>query len=277
MTRPALMRLGVVGFGSVARQALDAMAASGAPALDALICLSRNGARDRALDALAVYRGRLAREVMVVESVVDLIAARPGLVAEAAGHSAVQEAGAAVLGAGIDLLVTSAGALADAALRAHLDAAAACGGARWDLCSGAVGGLDILAAAKLSGLEEVTYSSRKPPRAWKGTPAERLLDLDALTAPVTFYEGAADAAARDYPQNANVAATIALTGAGFARTRVRLIADPGAERNVHEISIRSGCADIRIEIAGKPSPDNPKSSLTTGFALAANLLSRMRA
>jgi aspartate dehydrogenase len=46
-------------------------------------------------------------------------------------------------------------------------------------------------------------------------------------------------------------------------------------RNVHELVVRSGCADIRIEISGHPSPENPKTSLTTGFALAANLLARM--
>jgi aspartate dehydrogenase len=270
-------RLGLIGFGAVARQALDAMLAADAPVLDTLICLARNGSGARAQEALRGYSARLAQQIVIVEDAESLIAARPCLVAEAAGHVAVNGAGPAVLQAGVDFLITSAGALADPALRASLDAAAASGRSRWEVCSGAVGGLDILAAARLSGLDEVVYSSRKPPAAWRGTRAQELIDLDAIVSATTFYEGAADAAARDYPQNANVAATIALVGAGFANTRVRLIADPAVTRNVHEISIRSGCADIRIEIAGRPSPDNPKTSLTTGFALAANLLARMSA
>jgi aspartate dehydrogenase len=269
------LKLGLVGFGAVALQALEAVAAHAPQPASALIVLVREGASARARDALASVAGRAAREIIVFEDLEAFLAARPSLVAEAAGHEALREIGPACLAAGVDLLVTSAGALADDALRARLDGAARQGAAKWSVCSGAVGGLDVLAAARLSGLQEVVYTSRKPPRAWAGTPAERIVDLSSLTQATTFYEGDAGAAARDYPQNANVAATIALAGAGFAATRVRLVADPSVSRNVHELVVRSGCADIRIEIAGHPSPDNPKTSLTTGFALAANLLARM--
>jgi hypothetical protein len=66
-----------------------------------------------------------------------------------------------------------------------------------------------------------------------------------------------------------------LAGAGFERTKVRLIADPIVQRNVHEIAIRSACADVSIDISGYAAPDNPKTSLTTGFALAADVLRRI--
>ncbi len=265
------MRLGLIGYGAIVRQALECMEREGAR-LDALICLAREGSLERAQAALAPIKGGLAREVLIVDSLSQLIAARPDLVAEAAGHEAVRECAPSLLSSGIDVLLVSAGALADEGLRASLDAAAARSRARWSVCSGAVGGLDILAAAKLAGLEEVVYTSRKAPLAWRGTLAERLVDLAGLTQADTFYEGDARGAARDYPQNANVAATIALAGAGFERTQVRLIADPGVSRNVHEIRIRSVCADISIEIAGHAAPDNPKTSLTTGFALAAEIM-----
>lgn len=271
------MKLGLIGFGSVARQALEVMSSHALAPLDALVCLSRPGACERARAALQPFSGRVANDIIVVDSVEALCGMGVRLAAEAAGHGAVREAGPALLAGGVDLVVTSAGSLANDATRDALDRAAVQGCARWTVCSGAIGGLDILAAARLSGLEEVVYTSRKPPHAWAGTPAEALVDLKALAQAAVFYEGDAQAAARDYPQNANVAATIALVGAGFARTRVRLVADPGVQRNVHEIVIRSGCADVRIEIAGHPSPDNPKTSLTTGFALAADLLRRLSA
>jgi aspartate dehydrogenase len=92
--------------------------------------------------------------------------------------------------------------------------------------------------------------------------------------PVAFYEGPARAAARDYPKNANVAAAVALAGVGFERTRVRLIADPGAAGNCHEIVMRSACADAIVSINGRASPANPKTSLTTGYSPARVVLNQ---
>lgn len=267
------MRLGLIGHGAVARQALAAMAKNAAAPLDALIALARHDSAGTARDALAPFKDGLFRDIVIVPDFASLIDENPSLIAEAAGHAAVLEYGPPALAHGVDFLITSAGALASAETRAALDEALRHSKGRWDVCAGAIGGLDILAAARLSGLREVLYASRKPPRAWRGTRAESLVDLDKLTEPVAFYEGSAEAAARDYPQNANVAATIALKGAGFERTRVRLIADPSATHNVHEITIKSACADVDIRIAGAPSPDNPKTSLTTGYALAAHIIS----
>ncbi|MDF2117008.1 aspartate dehydrogenase [Roseiarcaceae bacterium H3SJ34-1] len=266
------MRLAIIGYGTIARQALNVLARDLARPLDAIVCLARADGAGRAQDLLESLGAGLAGERLVVGTVSELLSHRPDFVAEAAGHKALQDYGAPILAAGKHLLVTSAGALADDDLRAGLDAAAQQSGARYRICPGAVGGLDILAAAKLSGLQDVLYTSRKPPKAWAGTPAERLVDLAALKAAHVFYEGSAGAAARDYPQNANVAATIALLGAGFAATRVRLIADPAVSRNVHELSVRSSCADFDIRISGQPSPENPKTSLTTGYALANQIL-----
>lgn len=270
------MKLGVIGCGAVAMQTLDAMAAAVSEPLDALIVLARPGRADSAVEILQRLHGRLAREITVVETIEQLIARSPFVVAEAAGQEAVRSCGPALVSAGVNLLVVSAGALADRDVRSALNSASAAGGGRWECCAGAIGGLDILAAARLAGLDEVVYTSRKPPLAWRGTPAQQLIDLETINDAVCFFDGDAASAAIDYPQNANVAATIALAGAGFERTRVRLVADPAVTRNVHHIEIRSACADVAINISGYPSPDNPKTSLTTGYAMAAHLLAHMR-
>lgn len=268
-------KLGVIGYGTIASLALDCIARELAAPLDAVICLARENAEPRAAAMLERAHPQLAHRRLVLSSLAAFVQEQPDLVIEAAGHGALRDCGARVLEAGADLLVTSVGALADEDLHGKLMTASKKGGALI-LSSGAIGGLDILAAAKLAGIEDVTYTSRKPPRAWRGTKAEALLDLDAMASEACFYEGDARGAARDYPQNANVAATLALHGAGFESTRVRLVADPAVTGNVHEIRIRSACADISLKIEGRPSPDNPKTSLTTGYSVAAQVMQWMR-
>src|SRR5690606_15993483 len=154
------------------------------------------------------------------------------LVVECAGHRAIEDHVMPALAAGYPCVVTSVGALAAPGLPERLEAAARAGGSRLELLAGAMGAIDALAAARLGGLDEVIYTGSKPPVAWKGTPAQQACDLDGLTDAAVVFEGNARDAARLYPRNANVAATLALAGVGFERAGVRLIADPRASGNV---------------------------------------------
>lgn len=208
---------------------------------------------------VAEVRARLPDEIEVVDSL-DALKTAPDLAAECAGHAAVAQFGADVLGRGIDLIVISIGALADRALHDRLARAAVDGGAKLILPAGAVAGADALAAARVGGLDRVTYTSRKPPRAWKGTPAEDAFELDGLAEETVLYQGGAAEAATLYPQNANVAATISLSGTGFDATEVRLVADPAAGGNIHQVHAEGAFGEFDIEVRGKPLPDNPKTS-----------------
>ncbi|WP_159997752.1 aspartate dehydrogenase [Roseomonas sp. 18066] len=269
-----MRHLALIGAGGMAETTLQALAGRLPRRLACLTVLARPGSEAKAAAMLDRLAPAIAERHGVVTALPALLAARPDFVAECAGHAAVRDHAEAILRAGIPLAVIAIGALADQALHDRLLAAAEAGGAPLILPPGAVGGIDALVAARLSGLEEVVYSGRKPPQAWRGTAAEALLDLDAVVEPVVFYEGSARGAARDYPQNANVAATVALAGAGFEATRVRLVADPSITRNVHEVSVRSAAADFTIRLEGRPSPANPKTSLTAGLSLAREILNR---
>ena len=125
---------------------------------------------------------------------------------------------------------------------------------------------------RLSGLKSVRYRSVKPPIAWRGTPAEQQIDLDAIKQRTVFYRGGAGEAALKYPQNANVAATLALAGVGFEATEVELVADPAAPGNVHEIEVDGEAGSFTIRLQGRPSKSNPKSSALTAFSVARALL-----
>jgi len=255
--------IGLIGYGGIARDAIAALRAAGeAGKIVGALCRPGRAAQARA--ALG--------DIAVVESVADLLALQPTVVAEVAGQQAVAEHGAEVLRRGVDLLIISVGALADPALLQKLKAAAQQGNSRMLLPAGAIGGIDAIAAMRLGGLTAVRYRSRKPPAAWRGSAAEKVADLDRLTGRTVLYRGSAGEAALLYPQNANVAAAVALAGVGFDNTEVELVADPEAPGNVHEIKAEGAAGRFAIQLQGKPSPTNPKTSALAALSVARALL-----
>ena len=196
----------------------------------------------------------------VVQTLAELLATKPDLVVECAGHSAVKAYGAAILNAGVNLVVVSTGSLADQTLWDEISHAAENSTAQLKLPAGALPGVDSLAAGKLAGIEHVELKSSKPPKAWAGTPAEKTHDLANIPVPTVIFRGTAREADLAFPKNANVAATAALAGIGFEKTKVSLIADPSVTQNVHRLEADGAFGSLRLEIYANPSPDNPKTS-----------------
>ncbi|SFS20973.1 aspartate dehydrogenase [Yoonia litorea] len=202
---------------------------------------------------------------------------KPDLVIDCGGHTALAEFGPLALEAGFDVLTVSLGALADTDLEARLAVAAKAGNARLHLASGAIGALDALRSAVSGDLDAVVYTGRKPPQGWVGSPAETVLKLDTLTEATVHFEGTAREAALRYPKNANVAAAVALSGIGFDRTRVKLIADPHVDKNVHQISAQGEFGSLTFEISGAGLPENPKSSALAAMSVVAALREMQKA
>jgi aspartate dehydrogenase len=127
--------------------------------------------------------------------------------------------------------------------------------------------MDALAGAAVLGLDEVVHQIIKPPRAWKGTPAEGLLDLDHLGVRTVFFSGSAREAAASYPQNANATVVTSLAGVGLDRTRVEMVADPASTVNGHRITARGAFGQMDITLQNMPLATNPKSSELTALSL----------
>ncbi len=199
------------------------------------------------------------------------LAADVDLVVEAAGQSALAAHGEDYLLAGCHLLVVSVGALVDQDLVERLRAA---GGDRLHLTTGAIGGLDLLRAATRAGpLDAVTLTTTKAPSSlvqfWMDD--ELRAKLLAGRQRVTAFEGPARLAVLKFPQSVNVAATLALAVGSWELVEVRVVADPAAEVNRHEIEVTGAAGRYRFSIENHPSPDNPKTSGIVPHAVLQNI------
>ena len=262
------MRVALLGGGTIARLALEHARRGEIPGVEIAAVAGRPGSTRAA--ALAQEFGVpyvLGREA--------LIALRPAAVVEAASHDAVREHLVALLEAGISVVVLSAGALADDALRQRAEAAARRTGALLYVPSGGIGGLDALKTACIAGVDEASIQVAKPPAAWKGIAyvESRGVVLDGMTGPVTLFEGPAREGVPLFPQNVNIAAVLGLAGIGMDRTRLKVVADPALTFNTHTIKVAGRSGRFSIVLENVPSPDNPKTAWLACYSALAALRS----
>lgn len=181
----------------------------------------------------------------IIGSIQDLIALKPTVIIEAASQQAVRDYLQKIISAKIAVIVMSTGALLS--MNADLSMV--------HVPSGAVGGLDALSSAALAGIEEVTLTSRKNPKALETNDKEEKV----------IYEGYAEDAALKFPREMNVAATLALT-VKPAKVKVRVISDPFVRRNTHEIKVSWKFGEIFLRFANDPHPDNPHTSALAAWS-----------
>jgi aspartate dehydrogenase len=212
-------------------------------------------------------RAAVPRGIRFLTSPRELADLRPDIVVEAAGRAAIDMWAEAALAAAPVVIIASTSAFCDEALMARLMDVARQHGGRIFIPSGAIGAVDALASAAVLDLDEVTHQIVKPPIAWRGTPAENLLDLESLHERVVFFSGSAREAASRYPQNANATVVTALAGIGLDRTKVELVADPGIHINGHRITARGAFGRLEILLENNPLATNPKSSELTALSL----------
>lgn len=250
MTQSRHVDVALIGLGAIGRAIVERAAALPG------VCITDVVVSERSLEA---SRRWLAGRAQVHTQ----LPAHCRLALECAGHGAIAQHVLPALARGTECAMLSVGALSEPGLPEQLEQAAAQGRTQVHLLAGAIGGIDAIAAARLAGLDSVTYIGRKPPSGWRGSPAEQVLDLNALQAPTVFLQASAREAARLYPKNANVAATVSLAGLGLDATQVRLVADPTVTENIHEVELRGAFGEMRLSMRGKPLPDNPKTSALT--------------
>lgn len=258
MPQPPL-RVGLIGLGAVGQGMLRLLAERAHGEFEVVAALVRDQDRIRDCESCSL-----------VKTVDELLAARPDVVLEAGGHHALATNGPAVLRGGCDLLMISIGALADPGVERDILRSAELGLSRAFVVSGAIGGLDALASAAIGGLDTVTVTTRKPAATF----------LSQLDGPATvggvveIFRGSAREAALKFPESVNVAAAVSLAGIGFDRTHVRVIADPGIDRNLHEVVAEGAFGRLRVEISNVPTEMNPRSAKLVAMSAVHALVRR---
>ncbi len=260
-------RVAIAGLGAIGKAVAGGLDA-GLPGMR-LVAVAQ---RDATSAAAAAWLHSLRRPVAV--TALPQLATVADIVIECAPSELLLQIAEPVLRAGKKLVVMSVGALL---AQPQLFDLAATHGGQILVPSGALGGLDAVAAMAEGRIYSARLVTRKPAVSLRGAHylLERNIDVDNLLAPLRVFCGTAREAVVGFPANLNVAAALALAGIGADLTTVELWADPRASCNTHTITVESDAGKMTLSIEGIPSA-NPKSSRLAAQSVLA-LLRKMRA
>jgi aspartate dehydrogenase len=233
-----IRKVGIIGCGAIGTLVAQAVERR-IVKCDELILYDHNGEKAEEL------KKSLQFPAAVVFGLVEMLELRPTVIVEAASQQAVKEYVDQILAAGVDLIVMSTGALLGLNVQSS----------KVHAPSGAIGGLDALSGAALAGIDEVVLISRKSPKAFEMNNKEAKL----------VYEGSAEEAARLFPREMNVAATLALT-VKPAKVKVQVLSDPAVQRNTHEIRAKWRFGEMSLLFANDPHPQNPSTSALAAWS-----------
>jgi aspartate dehydrogenase len=256
----SLSRVAIAGLGAIGR-AVARRLADGMPGL----VLAGIAARDAGRAQLWLQAQGI--DCPVVE--LDALPQHADLTIECAPGQILDQICRPMLLAGKQVMVLSAGALLP---RPDLIELAKTYGGQIIVPTGALLGLDAVAAAAEGSIHSVRMITKKPPRGLVGAPylVANQISLDGLNEAKRVFVGTAREAAAGFPANVNVVAALALAGIGPDRTAIEIWADPALERNCHTIEVDSDSARFTLSIENIPS-ENPKTGKITALSVIAAL------
>lgn len=246
------MRITIVGCGSIGSKL--------AKAADEMAEVKRIYLMDMDMERAEKLAAEVKKAIVVEDVEEELY--HCDLVIEAASQGAAKEIIPKVVSRGVDIMTMSVGALVDDDFRASVVEKAKTAEASIFIPSGAVCGTDGLRSSAVGHLDEVELITTKGSKSLEGVQhiLDMGIDVDSVKEPVVVFSGSARDAVREFPRNINVAATVALLGVGFDRTKVTIVLDPSIHSNSHELRIKGEFGEMTCHTYNVPSPDNPKTS-----------------
>ncbi|HLQ89676.1 MAG TPA: aspartate dehydrogenase [Xanthobacteraceae bacterium] len=255
-----MTRVAIAGLGSIGR-VLARRLAQGVPGLELACAAVRDRTKAQAwLDSAGIVCPLV--ELGELPEYCDLAV-------ECAPSSIFDAVCRPMLKAGKAVMVLSAGVLLE---RPELVELAREAGGRIIVPTGALLGLDAVAAAAEGEIHSVRMTTRKPPGGLAGAPylVANGISVEGLNAAKRVFSGTAREAAAGFPANVNVAAALSLAGIGPDRTTIDIWADPGVTRNCHTIEVDADSARFTLAIENIPS-ENPKTGRITALSVLAAL------
>jgi aspartate dehydrogenase len=259
------LKVGIAGCGAIG-STLASRICSG---LDRRIVLSALYDQDEG--KAAALSKKVRRPYLAVRALGELIR-RSDIVVEATALAAAYGIALESLTAGRSVLVMSVGGILQQFGR--LQKAAAKAKAHIYIPSGAVSGIDAVKAASAGKIGKVTLTTIKPVSALQGSPyfLKKQELFDNIASEKEVFCGDVISAVRNFPQNINVAATVALAaGLPAHKIRVRIIASRKVSRNIHELEIESDSGLIRTRTENVIHELNPKTSYLAVLSAVATL------
>jgi aspartate dehydrogenase len=258
------IRVGVVGCGSIGSEICKAIDSDGASGLDLgmelKFLIDTNPANiDRLCKSLTKTPDILKSDNTELDRVLDTV----DLVIECASQAAVREFIIPALKKGKEVMILSVGALLCES------------GLFEEIPSGAVAGIDGLKSAAIGGIHKVELRTKKPPSGFEGNKYVKRqgIDLLSIKKAETLFMGHAKEAVKYFPENVNVAASLSIAGIGSEATKVKIVADPYAKKNVHEIVVTGEFGKFFVCVENVPSIANPKTSYLAALSAIATLKS----
>ncbi len=256
-----MLKIGILGAGAIGGVLAAALDQNRINAR--LVALAdQDVERARALSA------RLACHPPVMS--IDEMIEHSELAVEAASQAALPDFVPRALARGRDMLIMSVGGLLG---REEWFRQAAEKNCRIYVPSGAIAGLDGVKSASVGRLESAVLTSRKPVAALRGSQyvVEKGLALESFTEETVIFDGLAEEAARAFPATSNVAASLRLAVGSSIPVRVRIVAVPGGNQNIHEIQVQGEFGRLRVTVENVPSKDNPRTSQLAAYSAIATL------
>lgn len=135
-------------------------------------------------------------------------------------------------------------------------------GARFLIPSGAIAGLDAIKAAALGKIYQIILTTRKPIYGFADNAyvQARRINLSQIKKETILFDGNVKEAVKCFPQNINVAATIALASGCKDKLRIRISTSPEFKVNSHEIEVTGEFGRMVTKTENVVCPDNPKTS-----------------